>query len=194
MQVPVSWLREFVEIDIPVELLAERLTLAGLEVASITYIGVPQGFVEGVRWPLSNHLVWDREKILLGAIREVKPHPDADRLVIAVVDYGGAELEQTVTGAPNLFEYKGIGPLDSPLWSPFAMEGAEVWDGHSDEPKRMVLKEKKLRGVPNRCMVCSEKELGISGEHEGIMLMENPRGIAPGTPLQDVLGDVILEI
>ncbi|MCB9456012.1 MAG: phenylalanine--tRNA ligase subunit beta [Anaerolineaceae bacterium] len=194
MQVPVSWLREFVEIDIPVELLAERLTLAGLEVASISYIGVPQGFVEGVRWPISNHLVWDREKIVLGAIREVKPHPDADRLVIALVDYGGTALEQTVTGAPNLFEYKGKGPLDPPLWSPFAMEGAEVWDGHSDEPKRMVLKEKKLRGVPNRCMVCSEKELGISEEHEGIMLMENPRGIAPGTPLQDVLGDVILEI
>jgi phenylalanyl-tRNA synthetase beta chain len=194
MQVPVSWLREFVEIDIPVELLAERLTLAGLEVASITYIGVPQGFVEGVRWPVSSHLVWNREKIVLGAIREVKPHPDADRLVIALVDYGGAEPEQTVTGAPNLYEYKGIGPLDPPLWTPFAMEGAEVWDGHSDEPKRMVLKEKKLRGVPNRCMVCSAKELGISDEHEGIMLMENPRGIAPGTPLQDVLGDVILEI
>ncbi|MBZ0277861.1 MAG: phenylalanine--tRNA ligase subunit beta [Anaerolineae bacterium] len=194
MQVPVSWLREFVEIDIPVELLAERLTLAGLEVASIAYLGVPQGFVEGVRWPISNHLVWNREKILLGAIREVKPHPDADRLVIALVDYGGAELEQTVTGAPNLFEYKGKGPLDPPLWTPFAMEGAEVWDGHSDEPKRMILKEKKLRGVPNRCMVCSEKELGISDEHEGIMLMENPAGIAPGTPLQDVLGDVILEI
>ena len=115
MQVPVSWLREFVEIDIPVELLAERLTLAGLEVASISYIGVPQGFVEGVRWPISNHLVWDREKIVLGAIREVKPHPDADRLVIALVDYGGTALEQTVTGAPNLFEYKGKGPLDPPL-------------------------------------------------------------------------------
>jgi len=194
MEVPISWLREYVDINIPVELLAERLTLAGLEVAAITYIGVPQGQVEGVRWPKSDHLVWDRDKIVLGAIREVKPHPDADRLVLAMVDYGGAELEQTVTGAPNLFAYKGKGPLDPPLWAPFAKEGAEVWDGHSDEPRRMILKEKKLRGVPNRCMVCSEKELGLSEEHEGILLLDDVGGFKPGAPLQDVLGDIILTI
>lgn len=194
MQVPVSWLKTFVDIDVPIELLAEKLTLAGLEVASITYIGVPQGFVEGIRWPKSEHLVWDRSKLLLGAIREVKPHPNADRLVIAMVDYGGTELEQTVTGAPNLFEYKGIGPLEKPLWTPFALEGAEVWDGHSDELKRMILKEKPLRGIPNRCMVCSEKELGITQEHDGILLMENDQGFKPGTPMQDVLGDIILEV
>jgi phenylalanyl-tRNA synthetase beta chain len=194
MQVPLSWLKEFVEIDIPVELLAERLTLAGLEVESLTYIGLPQQTVPGVHWPKSDHLVWDREKLVLGAIREVKPHPNADRLVMALVDYGGVELEQTVTGAPNLFEYKGLGPLPEPLWTAFAKEGAEVWDGHSDEPKRMILKEKPLRGVPNRCMVCSDKELGISGEHEGIMLLENDRKLPPGTPMQDVLGDVILNV
>jgi len=194
MQVPISWLREYVDIDIPIELLAERLTLAGLEVAAITYIGVPQGQVAGVRWPKSDHLVWDRDKIVLGAIREIKPHPDADRLVLALVDYGGDELEQTVTGAPNLFDYKGKGPLDPPLWTPFAKEGAEVWDGHSDEPKRMILKEKKLRGVPNRCMVCSEKELGLSGEHEGILLLDEVGNFKPGTPFQDVLGDIILTI
>lgn len=194
MQIPVSWLKDFVDIDIPIELLAERLTLAGLEVGAITYQGVPQGQVEGVRWPKSDHLVWDRQKIVLGAIREVKPHPNADRLVIAMVDYGGAELEQTVTGAPNLFQYKGLGPLDPPLWSPFAKEGAEVWDGHSDEPKRMILKEKPLRGIPNRCMVCSEKELGLSGEHEGILLLENADGHKPGTPFQDVMGDIILTV
>ncbi|MBZ0283782.1 MAG: phenylalanine--tRNA ligase subunit beta [Anaerolineae bacterium] len=194
MEVPVSWLREFVDIDIPIELLAERMTVAGLEVGAITYVGVPQGFVKGVKWPKSDHLVWDRDKIVLGAIREVKPHPDADRLVMAMVDYGGTELEQTVTGAPNLFAYKGVGPLDPPLWTPFAKEGAEVWDGHSEEPKRMVLKEKKLRGVPNRCMVCSEKELGLADEHDGILLLENPGDYVPGTPLQDVLGDVILTV
>jgi phenylalanyl-tRNA synthetase beta chain len=194
MQVPLSWLRDYVDIDIPVEALAERLTLAGLEVGAITYLGIPQGHVPGIRWPKSDHLVWDRDKIVLGAIREVKPHPDADRLVIAMVDYGGTELEATVTGAPNLFEYRGKGPLDRPLWSPFAKEGAEVWDGHSDEPKRMILKEKKLRGIPNRCMVCSEKELGLADSHEGILLLEHSAAYVPGTPLQDVLGDVVLTV
>jgi phenylalanyl-tRNA synthetase beta chain len=194
MKVPVSWLREFVEIDIPVELLAERLTLAGLEVGHIEYLGVPQNTVEGVRWPKSDHLVWDRDRILLGAIREVKPHPNADRLVLALVDYGADEPEQCVTGAPNLFQYKGQGPFETPLWAVIALEGAEVWDGHSDELKRMRLKGKELRGIYNKSMVCSEKELGISDEHEGIIILESNYGHAPGTPLQDVLGDIILEV
>lgn len=200
MQIPLSWLKEYVDIDIPVELLAEKLTTAGLEVAQLEYIGLPQQHVEGVRMPPSDHLVWDREKLVLGAIHEVRQHPNADKLVLAFVDYGAGELEQCVTGAPNLFAYKDIGPLALPLWTAFAKEGAEVWDGHSDEPKRMILKEKPLRGIPNRSMVCSEKELGMSGEHEGVILMhEQPRSIsgepaAPGAPLQDVFGDVILHI
>jgi phenylalanyl-tRNA synthetase beta chain len=200
MKVPVSWLREYVDIDVPVEVLAERLTAAGLEVSHIEYIGLPQTFVEGVRWPVSEHLVWDRDKLLLGAIREVKAHPNADRLVLAMVDYGGGELEQCVTGAPNLFEYKDKGTLSQPLWTAFAKEGAEVWDGHSDEPRRMILKEKALRGIPNRSMVCSEKELGISDSHEGIILLhDQPRSTdgtpyPPGTPIQDVLGDIVLEV
>jgi phenylalanyl-tRNA synthetase beta chain len=194
MLVPVSWLREFVDIDIPVELLAERLTLAGLEVAHLHYVGVPQGFVEGVHWPVSDHLVWDREKIVLGAIREVKSHPDADRLVLAMVDYGGDDLEQCVTGASNLFAYKDQGPLPAPLWSPFAAEGAEVWDGHSETPQRMTLKGRKLRGIHNKSMICSEKELGMSDDHEGVILIHEDPGHPPGTPLQDVLGDVVLDI
>jgi len=194
MLVPISWLKDFVDIDIPPELLAERLTLAGLEVAHLVYIGVPQQEVPGIRWPKSEHLVWDKEKLLLGAIQEIKPHPNADRLVIATVDYGGSEFEECVTGAPNLFQYKGTGQLNPPLWTAFAAEGAEVWDGHSDEPKRMILKGKELRGVYNKSMVCSEKELGITDEHEGIILLENPGDFVPGTPLQKVLGDVLLEI
>lgn len=194
MLVPLSWLRELVDVDIPVELLAERLTLAGLEVAAINYLGLPQGAVEGVRWPLSDHLIWDREGVLLGAIREVRSHPNADRLVLAMVDYGGDGLEQCVTGGANLFKYKDVGPLDPPLWAPFAMEGAELLDGHSETPKRVRLKERALRGIPNRSMVCSEKELGLSDEHEGILLLDHDDSYIPGTPLQDILGDVVLDI
>ena len=195
MRVPISWLNDHVNVkDIPVEELAEKLTLAGFEVAKIEYIGVPQGTVEGIRYPKSDHLVWDRDKLRLGAIREVKDHPDADKLVLAMVDYGGDELEQCVTGAPNLFQYKGQGELDPPLWTPFAKEGATVYDGHSEEAKLMTLKGKELRGIYNKSMVCSEKELGISDEHEGIMLLDHDDDYVPGTPLQDVLGDVVLEI
>ncbi|GAB5493999.1 MAG: phenylalanine--tRNA ligase subunit beta [Phototrophicaceae bacterium] len=194
MRVPISWLKDYVEIDIKPEELAEKLTTAGFEVGKIDYIGVPQNKVEGIRVPPSNHLVWDTEKILLGAIKEVKEHPDADKLVLAMVDYGGDELEQCVTGAPNLAEYKGKGELNPPLWTAFAMEGAQVWDGHSDELKLMTLKGKKLRGIYNKSMVCSEKELGISEEHEGIILLDNNPDYVAGTPLVEVMGDVVLDI
>jgi phenylalanyl-tRNA synthetase beta chain len=197
MKVPISWLKDYVDITISVEELAERLTLAGLEVSSIEYIGLPQGDPpENIKLPPSDHLVWDRDKIVLGAIHEVRAHPNADRLVLAMVDYGGAELEQCVTGAPNLFPYKDQGPLDPPLLSPFAHEGAEVIDGHGDGVQRMILQERKLRGIPNRSMVCSEKELGISNDHEGIMLLDWDEfgHLPPGTPFQDVLGDAILDI
>ena len=81
MLVPISWLKDYVDIpaDMPAEALAERLTLAGLEVGKITYIGVPQTRVPGVTVPPSDHLVWDRQKIVLGKIVEVKSHPNADR-------------------------------------------------------------------------------------------------------------------
>ena len=197
MKVPISWLKDYVDITLAVEELAERLTLAGLEVSSIRYIGIPQGVPpEGINLPPASHLVWDRDKLVLGAIHEVKPHPNADRLVLALVDYGGDELEQCVTGAPNLYDYKGTGPIDPPLLTPFAHEGAVVFDGHATDGSRMVLKERALRGIPNRSMVCSEKELGISDDHEGIMLLpwDEFGHFAPGTPFQDVLGDAVLEI
>ena len=194
MLVPVSWLRDYVDIDIPIELLAERLTVAGLEVAQVRYIGVPQAQVPGVRMPRSDHLVWDREKLLLGRIVEVRSHPQADRLVLAMVDYGASELEQCVTGATNLFRYKDQGEITPPIWSAFATEGARVWDGQSAKPRQMTLKGRELRGIFNKSMVCSEKELGISDEHEGVIVMEHHERYVAGTPLADVLGDVVLDI
>jgi len=194
MLVPISWIKDYVDIDIPVELLAERLTVAGLEVAHLHYIGLPQTQIPGVQMPISDHLVWDREKLLLGRIVEVRAHPKADKLVLAMVDYGGDELEQCVTGAPNLFDYTGQGEINPPIWGAFAMEGATVWDGHSDKPRQMTLKGKTLRGIYNKSMVCSEKELGISDEHEGVILIDHEDHFVAGTPLADVLGDVVLDI
>lgn len=186
MRVPLSWLKEYVDIPLPVEELAERLTLAGLEVEKIEYIGMPSPN------PKATHLVWDREKIKVGAIVEVKAHPNADRLTIALVDYGGDRLEPCVNGAPNLYPYKDQGPIDPPLKAVIAFEGAELYDGHATGGARMVLKARSLRGVENRSMVCSEKELGLSDDHTGILLLDPD---APtGAPLQDVLGDIVLDI
>jgi phenylalanyl-tRNA synthetase beta chain len=180
MRVPISWLKEYVDIPLSVDDLAERMTLAGLEVAAIEYVGLPGAELE-----------WDREKIVMGEIVEIKDHPDADRLVLAVVDYGGDTLETCVTGAPNLFPYKGQGPVS--LKAPFAMEGAMLWDAYSEEPKIKRLKRTKIRGVPSRAMVCSERELGLGEDHTGIMLLPEDAP-APGTPLVDYLGDVVLDL
>ena len=118
MLVPISWLKDYVDINMSVEELATMLTIAGLEVEGIDYVGIPGGNDK-------NRLVWDREKIIIGHILKVEQHPNADRLVLATVDYGGDEHEVTVTGAPNLFQYMGQGDIsDLKLYSPFAMEGA----------------------------------------------------------------------
>lgn len=186
MLVPISWLKEYVDIDRPVEELAELLTIAGLEVENIEYIGVPGGTDD-------ERLVWDREKLVLGHILKVEEHPNADRLVLATVDYGGDENEVVVTGAPNLFQYVGEGDIASRnLYSPFAKEGSVLYDGHQDGQVKMTLKGRKLRGIYNRCMLCSEKELGLSDEHEGIMILEGD--YTAGVPVQDLLGDVVLDI
>ncbi len=181
MKVPVSWLRDYVDITIPIEELANRLTLAGMEVEHIEYYGVP-----------GSDLVWDREKIVIAQILEVKPHPNADRLVLADVDHGGAAPHQVVTGAPNLFPLKGKGRLANGPKVVFAKEGSVLYDGHQAGQVKMTLKPAKLRGVKSDSMVCSEKELGLSDEHEGIILLDDDAPI--GTAAADYLGDVVLDI
>jgi phenylalanyl-tRNA synthetase beta chain len=186
MKIPLSWLKDYVDITVPVEDLAERLTLAGLEVETIEYIGLaPQR-----KSVAQSGLAWDREKIVVGAVLEVKPHPNADRLVLADVDYGASEPHTVVTGAPNLFEYKGQGRLARPLKVAYAKTGATLYDGHQPGQVLATLKPTKIRGVPSDAMVCSEKELGISDEHEGILFF--PDDAPVGMPLADYMGDAIL--
>jgi phenylalanyl-tRNA synthetase beta chain len=196
MKVPITWLRDFVDIKMPLEALAHRLTLGGLEVEVIHYAGLPQS-PEGIITSHQSHetkttgLSWDREKIVVGAILEVMPHPNADRLVLLRLD-DGQEERIVLTGAPNLFEYKGQGPLPKPLKAAYAKEGSVLFDGHQPGWELMTLKRTKIRGVVSDSMVCSEKELGISEEHEGIILLADD---APtGIPLVDYMGDAVLEI
>jgi len=186
MKIPLSWLKDYVDIPVPLENLAERLTLAGLEVESLEYIGLaPQR-----QTAAQSGLAWDRDKIVVGAILEVRPHPNADRLVLADVEYGAAEPHTIVTGAPNLFPYKGQGRLARPLKVAYAMTGATLYDGHQPGRVPMTLKPTKIRGVMSDAMACSEKELGISDDHEGIMIL--PDDAPVGMPLADYMGDIVL--
>ncbi len=176
MKIPLSWLKDYVDIVQPVEALAERLTLAGLEVESIERIGD----------------FWERDKIFVGQILEVTRHPDAERLTLALVEYGTGAPQRVVTGAPNLYPYvdQDLSGNRGPKVA-FAVVGARLIDGHSEERKIVKLKPSKIRGIVSEGMVCSEKELGLSDAHEGILLL--PDDAPVGLPLVDYLGDAVLE-
>ncbi|HBX70995.1 MAG TPA: phenylalanine--tRNA ligase subunit beta [Chloroflexi bacterium] len=189
MKVPISWLKDFVDIDLPIEELAHRLTLAGLEVEAIHYIGLPKP--EGKQQYKITGFSWEPDKIVVAAIHEVMPHPDADRLVLCKLD-DGEQIHTVLTGAPNLFEYRGKAELPQPLKVVYAREGATIINAYEPGHNTTVLKRKKIRGVESYSMACSERELGISEEHEGIIIF--PADAPTGAPLADYIGEAVYDI
>ena len=142
--------------------------------------------------PKAKGLAWDPSKLVVAAILEVGAHPNADRLTLLRLDDGSGKEQTVLTGAPNLFEYKGQGPLAQPLKVAYAREGSILYDGHKPGQELMTLKRAKIRGVESYSMVCSEKELGLSEEHEGIILL--PSSAPVGMPLAEYMGDVVFEV
>lgn len=193
MKVPISWIKDFVDIDLPLPELAHRLTMAGLEVEHIQYIGLaqPDRSSEGLLEVSISGLSWDADKIVTAQVLEVMPHPNADRLVLCRLDDGQQE-HIVLTGAPNLYPYKGLGSLQKPLKVAYAREGARIYDGHQAGQVLTSLKRAKIRGVESYSMICSEKELGISDEHEGVIILDDDAPV--GMPLVDYLGDAVFEI
>ncbi|MBU0679145.1 MAG: phenylalanine--tRNA ligase subunit beta [Verrucomicrobia bacterium] len=159
MKVPVSWLREYVDFDDAVEGLAEKLTFSGTEVEGIETVGS------------------DYAGMVVGEVRKVERHPDADRLTLCTV-FDGKEEKQVVCGAPNVREG---------MKSPFAPVGSVLADGTK-------LKKAKIRGVESQGMLCAEDELGLSDDHAGIIELDGTW--EAGTPLSDVFGppDVVLDL
>ena len=166
MKVPVSWLREYVAFDWPVEQLAAKLVFTSCEVHRIVHRGVVD--VDG-----------NLGRFLVGRVVEAGKHPNADRLQLCLVDVGEGEPRQIVCGAWNF----GAGATVA-----VALPGA-VLPG-ADAP----LGEAKLRGETSRGMILSERELELGDDHSGIIVLEN--GFEPGTPLVDVLplAETVLEI
>jgi len=162
MKAPLNWLKDYVDITLTPAELAERLTLAGFEVGEIQAIGGS----------------WDN--IVVGQIVAVNPHPNADRLRLATVDLGTGQ-ETVVCGAPNLNTGDRIA---------FARVGARLINPYNGQTEE--LKPAKIRGVVSSGMICSEKELGISDSHEGIMVLSAEAPV--GKPLADCLGDTMLDL
>ena len=161
MKVPLSWLKEYVEVTLQPRELAHKMTLAGVEAESVTIIG------EG----------W--ENVVVGLVEGIAPHPNADRLRLTTVSTGTSK-ETVVCGAPNLALGQKV---------VFARIGANLLDGHTGQ--RSVLKPAKIRGVESKGMVCSEKELGLSQQHEGILVL--PADAPLGASFADYYGDAIID-
>ena len=162
MRIPLSWLSELVDWPLPAEELAHRLTMAGLEVGTVERIGG----------------TWDGCSV--GRVVAVDPHPNADRLTLCTVDTGDEHV-RVVCGAPNVAAGQKVA---------FARAGARLYDARSGELS--TLKAATIRGVRSEGMVCSERELGLGPDHEGILVL--PDDAPVGAPLEQLLGDTVLDI
>ena len=144
MKISYSWIKEHINLDLSSDELAEILTSIGLEVESITK---------------SSNIVGDLEGIVIGKIIEIDQHPNADRLKVTKVDVGG-EILNIVCGAPNVKKNINV---------PIAKIGTTLHDGD----KKFKIKRSKLRGVVSEGMICSEKEINLGSDDDGIMILDD---------------------
>ena len=152
MRVPESWLRSFASPDWTSEQIADRLTMAGLEVEETAAAAPP---FHGV---------------VVGQVRSVARHPNADKLSVCEVDVGDGNARTIVCGAPNVVAGMRV---------PCALPGAELPGGFAIKPVTM-------RGVESQGMLCSARELGLSEDHGGLLALEGDA--TPGADLRAVLG------
>ncbi|MDC3153874.1 phenylalanine--tRNA ligase subunit beta [Bacteroidota bacterium] len=154
MKISYSWIKEHINLDLSSDELAEILTSIGLEVESITK---------------SSNIIGDLEGIVVGRIIDIDQHPNADRLRVTKVDVGG-EILNIVCGAPN---------VKKNITVPIAKIGTTLQDGD----KKFKIKRSKLRGVVSEGMICSEKEINLGSDDDGIMILDDKFEI--GTKLID---------
>jgi phenylalanyl-tRNA synthetase beta chain len=166
MQFPESWLRTFVDPKLSTDELSHALTMAGLEVESLAPVAPPT------------------TKIVVGQVLEVAKHPNADKLNVCEVDAGTGETLTIVCGAPNV----------SPgIKVPVALVGAELPPAEAGGAP-FAIKLSKLRGVESQGMLCSARELKLSEDHSGLLIL--PADTPIGQDIRQTLNldDTVFEI
>ena len=143
MQFPESWLREFCNPPISSQALADLLTMAGMEVEEMRPAA-----------PAFSNVV-------VGQVLKVDRHPNADRLSVCEVDAGAAGRLSIVCGAPN---------VRAGIKVPCALVGAQLPPGADGEP--FVVRLGNLRGVESQGMLCSARELKLSEDHGGLLILD----------------------
>ena len=159
MRVPISWLREYVDVELSPDELAERLTLLGMEVSAIERIG------------------GDWQRVVVGELLEVAPHPHSNRLSLTRVRIGEGDPELSIVcGATNIATGQRV---------PVALPGSVL-------PGDRRIEVTTIAGVPSQGMLCSGDELGLSNDADGILIL--PADAMLGRGLADLAGDVVLDI
>ena len=146
MQFPESWLREFCNPPLDTAALAELLTMSGMEVEELRPVAPPFS------------------RVVVGRVVSLERHPNADRLNVCQVDVGSGTLLNIVCGAPN---------VAAGLKVPCALVGAVLppADDEKSDGKPFEIKLGKLRGVESQGMLCSARELKLSEDHGGLLVL-----------------------
>ena len=164
MRVPLSWLREYVPIEVPLGELTERLSVASAEVEGVERIGVPEA--DG-----------NLERFRVGRVLEAEKHPNADRLQLCRVDVGEGEPRQIVCGAWN------FGPGATVA---VALPGAVL-------PGGLELERREVRGELSDGMILAEDEVELGPDHAGIMVLaDGPEPGTPLVEVLPLVDDVLL--
>ena len=170
MRLPVSWLRDFVATDATPQRIADVLTSRGFTVDGIEPQLMP-------------------EKIVVGRIETLAPHPDADKLQVSTVDVGASSMLQIVTGARNVAVGDKV---------PIALVGSIVYTGAvgpNGEPETKAINKAKLRGVESNGMMASANEPVLPGEFEdGILIMDADAPIGAEFWSTVRFGDAVLDV
>lgn len=168
MKISYNWLKEYINIDLPANEVAEMLTFCGLEVESIETFESIKGGLNG---------------LVVGEVITKEKHPDADKLSITKVNVGTDNLLQIVCGAPNVAAGQKV---------IVALVGAKLYP---TEGESFEIKKSKIRGVVSEGMICAEDEIGLGNSHDGIMIL--PSDISVGMLAADyfkVEKDTVFEI
>lgn len=167
MNISLNWLRQYIDIDLDAEKIAEALTSIGLEVGGVEEVESVRGGLKG---------------IVIGKVLTCEDHPDSDHLHVTTVDLGDGQPTQIVCGAPNVAAGQTV---------VVATVGTVLYDGD----KEFKIKKSKIRGVESFGMICAEDEIGVGTSHDGIIVI--PEDVKPGTPAAEyfkLTSDYVIEV
>lgn len=168
MKISYNWLKQFINVKLNAEEVAELLTDLGLEVEGVSNFESIKGGLVG---------------IVVGEVISCEPHPNADRLKLTQVNVGEGKPLQIVCGAPNVAKGQKV---------PVALVGTTLFD---DKGQPWKIKKGKIRGEASHGMICAEDEIGLGKSHDGILVLDQK--LAPGLPLKELFSvenDQVFEI